>query len=95
MPLAEFRDPAILEEIVCKVRAISDAGGGYFHVTVELCARTVGREAGQLLIFCWQHLDARRYFDGGRQIPPASLAALDPNHGLDGLRKLLGPSGAR
>ncbi len=49
MPLAGVRDPAILEEIVGKVRAISDAGGGYFDVTVELCARTVGRDAGQLL----------------------------------------------
>ena len=92
MPLAGVRDPAILEEIVGKVRAISDAGGGYFDVTVELCARTVGRDAGQLLNILFGNTSMHDDISlEDAQIPPALLAAFGgPNHGLDGLRKLAG-----
>ena len=92
MPLAGVRDPAILEEIVGKVRAIFDAGGGYFDVTVELCARTVGRDAGQLLNILFGNTSMHDDISlEDAQIPPALLAAFGgPNHGLDGLRKLAG-----
>jgi ribulose-bisphosphate carboxylase large chain len=92
MPLAGVRDPAILDGIVGKVRAISDMGSGYFDVTVELCARTVGRDAGQLLNILFGNTSMHDDISlQDASIPPALLAVLGgPNMGLEGLRELAG-----
>ncbi len=49
MPLAAVDDPAILSEIVGKVEAIEDLGGGTFSVRIGLAIATVGDDPGQLL----------------------------------------------
>ncbi|MGA8171671.1 MAG: RuBisCO large subunit C-terminal-like domain-containing protein [Methylocystis sp.] len=92
MPLAGVRDPAILAEIVGKVREISDAGADGFDVTIELCARTVGRDAGQLLNILFGNSSMHDDISlEDAEIPPALLATFGgPNHGLAGLRELAG-----
>jgi ribulose-bisphosphate carboxylase large chain len=89
-PLAAIRDPAILAEIVGKVRDVADAGDGCFDVEIELCARTVGRDAGQLLNMLFgntsMHDDVALQ---DAEIPNSLLDVFSgPNHGLGGLRGL-------
>jgi ribulose-bisphosphate carboxylase large chain len=48
-PLAAIRDPRILSNIVGQVAAIEDQGGGWYGVSIDLAAETVGEDAGQLL----------------------------------------------
>ena len=92
MPLAGVRDPAILADIVGKVRSIEPAAGGGFDVTIELCARTVGRDAGQLLNILFGNTSMHDDIAlRDASIPPSLLSAIGgPNHGLEGLRKLAG-----
>ena len=92
MPLAGVRDPAILEGIVGKVSAISEAGDGCFDVTIELAARTVGNDAGQLMNILFgntsMHPDVTLQ---DAEFPPSLTAGFGgPNHGLAGVRKLAG-----
>jgi len=92
MPLAGVRDPLILADIVGKVRAISQGADGCFDVTIELCARTVGEDAGQLVNILFGNTSMHDDISlQDASIPPALLAAFGgPNHGLDGLRRLAG-----
>jgi ribulose-bisphosphate carboxylase large chain len=48
-PLAAIHEPHILSDIVGKVAAIEDHGGGWFGVRIDLATGTVGEDAGQLL----------------------------------------------
>ena len=49
MPLAGVDEPAVLSDIVGKVEAIVDRGGGLFDVTIGLALSTIGSDAGQFL----------------------------------------------
>lgn len=90
MPLAGVRDPRILAEIVGKVLDIADAGDGRFDVKIELCARTVGRDAGQLLNMLFGN--SSMHDDVSLQDAEIPKNLLDvfggPNHGLAGLRRI-------
>jgi ribulose-bisphosphate carboxylase large chain len=49
MPLTAITDQQILDEIVGKVEAIDDLGGGTFAVRIGLSRATLGADAGQLI----------------------------------------------
>ena len=49
MPLAAITDQQILDEIVGRVEAIDDLGGGIFAVRIGLSRATVGADAGQMI----------------------------------------------
>src|SRR5256885_1951242 len=49
MPVEAIEDDQIRDDIVGKVRGITDLGQGLFEVEIALNAKTVGRDAGQLL----------------------------------------------
>jgi ribulose-bisphosphate carboxylase large chain len=88
-PLAAVRDPQILAEIVGKVRDIAEAGDGCFDVAIELCVRTVGRDAGQLINMLFgntsMHADVSLV---DAEIPASLLETFGgPNQGLIGLRR--------
>ncbi len=88
MPLEAIDDPVVLAEIVGRVEAIEDRGGGLFDVTIGLVAETVGGDAGQLfnMLFGNTSLQADVALVGADI--PARVAAWfgGPKHGISGLR---------
>src|SRR4051794_36624081 len=48
MPLAAIDEPAVLTDIVGRVDAITDLGGGRFEVRIGLAVSTIGGDAAQL-----------------------------------------------
>jgi ribulose-bisphosphate carboxylase large chain len=95
MPLAAVRDPEILSRIVGKVRTISAAGDGWFHVRIELAATTIGDDAGQLLNILFGNSSMQDdVVLHDADFPQALLASFGgPNHGLGGVRRLAGVEG--
>jgi ribulose-bisphosphate carboxylase large chain len=49
MPLAGIDEPSVLSDIVGKVEAIDDLGGGTFSVRIGLALATLGNDPGQFL----------------------------------------------
>ncbi|MBM3487190.1 MAG: ribulose 1,5-bisphosphate carboxylase [Alphaproteobacteria bacterium] len=92
LPVAVIDDRAVREEIVGRVEAIGDLGGGLYAVDIGLAVATTGPEPGQLLNMLFGNasifedvalVDAR--------IPAAVARTFaGPNHGLDGLRRRAG-----
>jgi ribulose-bisphosphate carboxylase large chain len=106
-PLAAIRDPRVLSNIVGRVAAIEDQGGGWFGVRIDLATATVGEDAGQLLNMLFGNTSL--YDDvvlDDAVFPAALLSAFGgPRHGSTGLfarakvgepgAHLLGPQAAR
>jgi len=91
-PLDAVRDPCIRNEIVGKVLQVRPAPDGLFDIAIELCAKTVGRDAGQLINMLFgntsMHADVSLE---DAEIPERLLDAFGgPNHGLAGVRALAG-----
>ncbi len=86
-PLAAIRDPRVLSNIVGRVAAIEDQGGGWFGVRIDLATATVGEDAGQLLnmLFGNTSLYDEVVLDDA-VFPAALLSAFGgPRHGGAGL----------
>jgi len=49
MPLEAIDSPEVLRDVVGRVEAIEDRGGGLFEVRIALAVATVDGDAGQLL----------------------------------------------
>ncbi len=92
VPLGAVRDAFILNEIVGKVRDISDLGEGRFDITIELNPRTVGTDAGQLLNMLFGNTSMHDDVSLEDAEIPQSLLDIfgGPNHGVAGLRALCG-----
>ncbi|MDE2007245.1 MAG: ribulose 1,5-bisphosphate carboxylase [Rhodospirillales bacterium] len=92
MPVAAIDAPRILTEVVGRVEAIVDRGGGVFDARIGLAAETVGADAGQLLnmLFGNSSLQPDVTLIGAEL--PAALARRfgGPRHGIAGLRARLG-----
>jgi ribulose-bisphosphate carboxylase large chain len=95
MPLAAVREPEIRANILGKVLSVEAEGDGLFRVRIELAARTVGADAGQLLNILFGNSSLQEEISlVDAEFPPALLGALGgPNHGLSGLRSLVGAEG--
>jgi len=91
-PLAAVRDATLLRDVVGQVREIEDRGDGRFAVTIALAASTIGEDADQLINMLFGNVslyDEIRLEDA--ELPPSLLAVFGgPNHGLEGLRRLVG-----
>ena len=92
MPLSAIEDQSILDEIVGKVEAISDLGGGTFAVRIALARATAGNDAGQLINMLFGNTSLQE--DAVLQdaeFPDDVVAAFGgPNTGLAGLRDRAG-----
>jgi ribulose-bisphosphate carboxylase large chain len=95
MPLGAIADPQILADIVGRVEAIEDRGGGIFHVRVGLAAATVGCDAAQFLNMVFGNTSLHRDVVLLDIEMPAELAAAfgGPRHGIGGLRRRVGAGG--
>ena len=92
MPVAAITDPGVLDTIVGRVEAIRELDAGRFEVRIGLGVATTGLEAGQLLNMLFgntsMHPDVVL---ADAEFPDSVLKAFGgPNHGLDGLRALVG-----
>jgi ribulose-bisphosphate carboxylase large chain len=96
MPLEAVTDDFVRAEIVGRVEAIAERGGGWFEVRISLSAATVGRDAGQLLNMLFGNTSLQDDAVLHDVTLPAELLASfgGPRHGLDGLRRRAG-AGAR
>ncbi|ACK50213.1 ribulose-1,5-bisphosphate carboxylase/oxygenase large subunit [Methylocella silvestris BL2] len=94
-PLAAVRDDFVRENIVGRVAAIEDCGGGWFEARIELAAATIGYDAGQLLNMLFGNSSLLEDVLLVDAILPAPLAAAfgGPSHGLAALRAEAGASG--
>lgn len=92
MLLSAIEDQAILDEIVGKVEAISDIGGGTFAVRVALSRATAGNDAGQLVNMLFGNTSLQEDVVLHDAEFPDDLAAAfgGPNIGLAGLRARAG-----
>lgn len=92
MPLEGVRDPSILSDIVGKVRDIAERSDGGFDVTIELAAQTIGADADQLLNMLFGNISLHEDIAlADAELPEGLIAGFGgPNHGLDGLRALVG-----
>ncbi|MDQ2801600.1 MAG: RuBisCO large subunit C-terminal-like domain-containing protein [Pseudomonadota bacterium] len=92
MPLDAIDEAAILADVVGRVDAIADRGGGVFEVRIGLAAATIGDDAGQLLNMAFGNTSLHEDVSLAGLELPADLAALlgGPRHGLAGLRARLG-----
>lgn len=92
MPVAAITAAHVLDDIVGRVEAITDLGGGVHEVRVGLAVATTGLEAGQLLNMLFgntsMHPDVVLQ---DVELPASVLAAFGgPRLGIDGLRALAG-----
>lgn len=92
MPLDAVGDGRVLADIVGRVEAIEDIGGGSFRVRVGLAADTTGPEPGQLLNMLFGNTSIHDDVILEDAIFPTSVMASfgGPNHGLAGLRARCG-----
>lgn len=91
MPLEAIDDASILDDIVGKVEAIEDRGGGVFDVRIALATATVGDDAGQLLNMVFGNTSLHEDVTlVDVAVPPAFGG---PRHGIDGLRHRVGAFG--
>jgi ribulose-bisphosphate carboxylase large chain len=92
MPVEAIDDPAVLGQIVGRVGAIEDLGGGLFAATIALDVETTGFEPGQLLNMLFGNTSIHE------DVTLAAIAVPDafssrfpgPRHGPDGLRARAG-----
>ena len=91
MPLEAIDDASILEDIVGKVAAIEDRGGGMFDVRIALATATVGDDAGQLLNMVFGNTSLHEDVALVDVAVPAAFGG--PHHGIDGLRHRVGAFG--
>ncbi len=92
MPLAAISDASILSDIVARVSSVDDCGGGWFDVSINLAAATIGADAGQLVNMLFGNTSLHDdVILAGATFPPAMLAAFGgPSQGLAGLRARAG-----
>jgi ribulose-bisphosphate carboxylase large chain len=92
MPVEAIRDEQVRAEIVGRVEAIADQGGGRFEVRISLAADTVGEDPGQLLNMLFGNTSLHEdVVLTDVELPPALSRALGgPGHGLSGLRQRVG-----
>ncbi|HSU04781.1 MAG TPA: RuBisCO large subunit C-terminal-like domain-containing protein [Acetobacteraceae bacterium] len=88
MPLDAIDDPRVLSEIVGRVAAITDRGGGLYDVRIALAIETVGGDAAQLLNMAFGNTSLHDDVVLLDLDLPAEMAARfgGPRHGIDGLR---------
>ncbi len=95
MPISAIVEPEILADIVGRVEAIDDRGGGLFDVRIGLATATTGLDAAQFLNMVFGN--ASLYEDVVLQdveIPAEVATAFGgPRHGIDGLRRRVGAVG--
>jgi ribulose-bisphosphate carboxylase large chain len=92
MPVAAITDRRVLDDIVGRVDDIRDLGNGTFEARIGLSVATTGLEAGQMLNMLFgnssMHPDIVL---ADAEFPDSVLQAFGgPNHGIDGLRALVG-----
>ncbi len=92
MPLDAIDDAQVLDEIVGRVEAIEDQGGGQFAVRIGLAAATVGTDAGQLLNMLFGNTSLHEDVSLiDVELPPELAAKFGgPCHGIAGLRARAG-----
>ena len=92
MPVAAITDRTVLDEIVGRVENIRDLGNGTFEARIGLSVATTGLEAGQLLNMLFGNSSMHPHITlADAEFPDDVLQAFGgPNHGLDGLRGLVG-----
>jgi len=92
MPLAAIDDDHVRSEIVGRVEAIREIGGGLFEARISLSAATVGRDAGQLVNMLFGNTSIHDDVVLHDAAIPDEIAAVfgGPRHGLDGLRRRVG-----
>ena len=92
MPLSAIEDQHILDEVVGKVEAISDLGGGAFAVRIALSRATAGNDAGQLVNMLFGNTSLQEDVLLHDAEFPDDLAASfgGPHLGLKGLRERTG-----
>jgi ribulose-bisphosphate carboxylase large chain len=96
MPVSAIADDFVRAEIVGRVEAIADRGGGWFEVRISLAAATVGHDPAQLVNMLFGntslHEDVVLH---DVTLPPDLVKSFGgPRHGLDELRRRVG-AGAR
>ncbi|MCC7049865.1 MAG: ribulose 1,5-bisphosphate carboxylase [Alphaproteobacteria bacterium] len=95
MPVEAIDDISVLREVVGRVEAIVDLGGGMFEARIALAVATTGAEPGQLLNMLFGnssiHDDVTLH---DAELPDALAAGFGgPNRGIDGLRARCGAVG--
>ena len=95
MPVAAITDKHVLSDIVGKVEAIEDRGGGVFAVSIKLAAATAGEDAGQLLNMLFGNTSLHDDVVLHDVALPDDLLKhySGPNAGLAGLRRQVGAEG--
>jgi ribulose-bisphosphate carboxylase large chain len=95
MPVSAIDDPQVLSEIVGRVEAIRELGGGLFEARIGLAVATTGLEAGQLMNMLFGNTsihDDVVLHDAEFPLDVISAFA-GPRHGIDGLRERAGAHG--
>jgi len=92
LPLEVVSDPRVRDEIVGRVEAIDDRGGGRFRVRIALAASTTGLEAGQLMNMLFGNTSIHDDVTlEDVELPSEFPAAFrGPGQGLAGLRRRTG-----
>src|SRR5262245_37985130 len=92
MPLDAIDDVAVKTEIVGRVLAIDDIGGGTFSVRIALAADSVGSDAGQLINMLFGNTSIHDDVVLHEVELPESLATAfgGPRHGITGMRARVG-----
>ena len=95
MPLEAIDAPEVLRDVVGRVEAIEDRGGGLFDVRIALAAATVDGDAGQLLNMAFGNTSLHEDVTLQDLELPAEFAARfgGPRYGVAGLRSRVGASG--
>ena len=95
MPVSAIAEPEILADIVGRVEAIEDRGGGLFDVRIGLALATTGLEAAQFLNMVFGNTSLHADVVLQDVEVPAELADAfgGPQHGIDGLRQRVGALG--
>jgi ribulose-bisphosphate carboxylase large chain len=95
MPVSAIAEADILSDIVGRVEAIEDRGGGVFDVRIGLATATTGMDAGQFLNMVFGNTSLHEDVVLLDIEIPAELATTfgGPRHGIAGLRKRAGALG--
>ncbi|MGD9538679.1 MAG: RuBisCO large subunit C-terminal-like domain-containing protein [Alphaproteobacteria bacterium] len=92
LPLEVVDDARVKDEIVGRIEAIEDRGGGLFRVRIALAASTTGYEAGQLFNMLFGNTSIHDDVTLEDAALPGDLIAAfgGPRQGLAGLRRRAG-----
>jgi ribulose-bisphosphate carboxylase large chain len=95
MPVSAIAEPEIVTDIVGRVEAIEDHGGGLFDVRIGLATATIGLDAAQFLNMVFGNTSLHDDVVLQDVEIPAELAAAfgGPRHGIGGLRQRVGAVG--